>query len=668
METDTTIIVDEDNNEKQATYQNMEDINSDILIKLMNGGFTNPVDVINSMSLSDNQRTPHGVLTSQMIKSKMLTVSELKNLMKNKKIAGNIGFVPENCSAYISGFIKKFDIKFNLTGKIVSHNIPYDYNEVLKNDIDKLENDLYEKKYYNEDEAEQIRGRLNILKNMNKSSVEINFEDLNRRLRIFAEEIELHYSNKCIDDCLTEYVKENSIRIKSETYREIAHNQNVDYNMERDWDRLVHALFDDSEMSYECSKASLKKFMWQVKRKMVGLSVTNHNMIVIVGNQGSGKTTFVNRMLEPVEDVSIGTNMEELSDSRNVDLFDHYVMFLDEMSRADKADIETIKNVITTKYVSRRVLGTSKVVSKAQNGTFIGCTNKNLDQIINDETGIRRFIPLRFSNNPDWDTLNDMNFWSLWKSLDEYGEDPLEEHMDEIRNIQSNYRTKTSCEDWANHLNTKDNTSEFVNGRTWYAKYKEYEEEYYPHRNTSFSTWDREMKRLCDQSPQLGFVCNTINGKRYYMYSFGGSSEELSYNEMNIEKVMVEVNHDNYDLDEEVIETDDEFEIEVAKVKAKKSDERSFDEKYLLVEQKRRDCGKRPRSMDEIKKSCEVAKGSYDIMMDKRERQAKEDAMRADTTIYEEDDKMTKLMKIVYRREKEIADEAAAAKEATIIS
>lgn len=526
-------------------------INNRIISDIASKKITSAKEVVDRVSFSSNQEVSSSDVFKTAINFKIATDKDIKLAIANRKVIDSIGSYPENCTDFVNLFLKKQNVTFDVCGNIIKHTFSDDYSVKLNSEKEKLETLLGQSVETNyEPDISKFRTEIGIMGNANKSySSELTIDDLCRKMRIVRDECELRYNNQSITDCITEVCNATRNKIRTQTYIRISHNANkINPNINTIWENLVSGLFDTSEMSLSCTIASLKKFMWQVKRKMVGDVITNHTMIIIVGKQGTGKTTFVEKMLEPVREVACNTNMEEIVDNRNVDLFDYNILFMDEMSRADRADIESVKNMVTAPKISRRVLHTSKTISKEQRSVFIGCSNKNLDQIISDETGIRRFVPLSFKNNPDWSVINGVDYELLWKSVNEFGEDPSEIYMDEIKDIQSEYRTKTTCEDWVIHLKNADNTKTYVDGRKWYIKFQEFEQVYYPHRNTPYSVWDREMNRLCNQSPELGFDCSYFSNTRYYKFSWEmahGMTSEKTEN-VEYENVVEDVNPNDF--------------------------------------------------------------------------------------------------------------------------
>ena len=77
-------------------------------------------------------------------------------------------------------------------------------------------------------------------------------------------------------------------------------------------------------------------------------------MPVILGPQGKGKSTFVNMFIAPLRELTLEVNFKAIEDDRNIDIWNSFILFLDEMGYASKADVDTIKNAITANTLTRR--------------------------------------------------------------------------------------------------------------------------------------------------------------------------------------------------------------------------------------------------------------------------------------------------------------------------
>jgi hypothetical protein len=216
---------------------------------------------------------------------------------------------------------------------------------------------------------------------------------------------------------------------------------------EFDWDTFGTTFFDESRVSRSIQIAVLKKFIWQVKRRLSGLPVTNHLMAVIYGSQGTGKTKAVEIMTEPLGSLVTSGDFQRLGDIREVQMFQSYVVVLDEMQRATQADVDRVKNVVTRDRFDYKPLYSNGNVNSVQNATFIGTSNRTLDQMIHDPTGLRRFFQIDWSNDvgPDqWAYLNGLNITDMWCSVDHLADDPTAPFITEIRAIQGSATYRNS--------------------------------------------------------------------------------------------------------------------------------------------------------------------------------------------------------------------------------
>ena len=256
----------------------------------------------------------------------------------------------------------------------------------------------------------------------------VNLDAFMRQLRLTSDKHRLGFADRSINDAVVEWVEHARRERRYDLYNTLAgplQNRDECAKAELLWLAIAEKLFVSSEeMPAPFIVAVLKKFMHQVKRKLRGLPVYDHLMPVILGTQGKGKSTFVRAMLNAIKELVLGVDFKMIEDDRNIDIWASYVLFIDEMGYASKANIDTIKNAITAETLTRKPLYTNSKVEIDQNASFIGCSNKTLEQLIKDPTGIRRFVALIYSNEPDWEFLNGIDWTVLWRSVDQEGPCP----------------------------------------------------------------------------------------------------------------------------------------------------------------------------------------------------------------------------------------------------
>lgn len=247
--------------------------------------------------------------------------------------------------------------------------------------------------------------------------------------------------------------------------KELAYDPSIDPSV---WN-AVGDVFDPTKQSTDFAIAILKKFIWQVKRKMRGITVTDHLMPVVFSSQGSGKSWWLTKHLyAPVIDMTItDQTFKKLTEDRNASQWDFLIHHFDEMAYADASDIETVKECITSDTKSYRPMGTNVTASIRNMATMIGCSNKaDLSELIRDETGIRRFAPLYFSRTK-WDQRPE---WKvdpvlLWKTVNENGPDPVAgAHLETLQHLQKTQKFLSPFEMWLEFFEAENDASEVKTG------------------------------------------------------------------------------------------------------------------------------------------------------------------------------------------------------------
>lgn len=229
-------------------------------------------------------------------------------------------------------------------------------------------------------------------------------------------------------------------------------------------------------------KAVLEHFVWQVKRKMHSLPVSYHLMPVFVGRTGSGKSQALERFLAPLDLlVESGVDFGIFADERNWHLFgEKYVFLFDEMSKARKADVESLKNTITAKEKSFRRLHTNTTNTVQQKATFIGASNDPVSSLIIDPTSARRFWEIRTKDKCDWDTINNVKMLEIWKSVDETQIKPaILDVWDRISEEQNkNVRAKSNPELWFEECADLSDDKQQTRASDLYDSFKDWEHTY----------------------------------------------------------------------------------------------------------------------------------------------------------------------------------------------
>ncbi len=236
------------------------------------------------------------------------------------------------------------------------------------------------------------------------------------------------------------------------------------------WSLLAATVFEtDAALCVGC----LQHFVWQVKRKLLGLPIRHHLMPVIWSPlQGGGKTTFVRKFLAPLRELATGpVLLSDFTDKRSGDIYRFPALFVDDMEQIEAKLIPVLKSLVTSEGLRRRKLGTSMSEGHRQRTTLIGTANSAIDALVADATGNRRFASLRFRNGKVetggdaavWPAIDTVDYGLLWRSVDVFGAAPIEAHLEALVALQEIGRAPDPVLVW---LRTLDLGSARVTGIT----------------------------------------------------------------------------------------------------------------------------------------------------------------------------------------------------------
>jgi energy-coupling factor transporter ATP-binding protein EcfA2 len=336
------------------------------------------------------------------------------------------------------------------------------------------------------------------------------------------------FSVGAIQSSLDQIVLEEKLR-RLEDIRQHIHSTKITESKRQQIFRelvdLMDCAGDGCAFTAEECALLLRKFIWQVKRKLANLQVTNHLMVVLVGEQGGGKSEFVNALTTPVRDVSTNTNLADITSEKMIQLFDNYVGVIDELDKADRANVETLKRTITDTYVSRRPMRSNSSINIKQNMTLIGTSNRDIQEAIIDETGNRRFAQIDIigrshpSSKAFWRLVNAFDWVGLWRAVDETLPDPTAPIQQRINEVQAAQRNQSLIELWVESMQEAKN--DILINKQWYPtdrlfiEYSQWEQEFAPRWSSSIKQFSNQMARLSRQRI-IPFSHHRTNGKRGY--------------------------------------------------------------------------------------------------------------------------------------------------------
>jgi hypothetical protein len=220
----------------------------------------------------------------------------------------------------------------------------------------------------------------------------------------------------------------------------------------------------------------LAHWMWSVKSSMFHPKRPKYVQLmpILVSQQGFGKSTLVNSLIQPLEPYSMHSTVEEIVDSRvQIGMCQSYAVFLDEMAKLERTSMSALKRVLTMSQASLRSLYSNSVQNHVNKACFIGASNKKLIESIYDPTGMRRFIEIEMSKPIDWELLKEIDFMKAWQSVDESRERGyIEPVMEFVKGEQANYVDTEVFDDFLAYYDLKGGAEKKEIGST--DLYKQY--------------------------------------------------------------------------------------------------------------------------------------------------------------------------------------------------
>lgn len=164
----------------------------------------------------------------------------------------------------------------------------------------------------------------------------------------------------------------------------------------------------------------LAHFIWQIKRRLNDKENLFHIMPIIYGPQGGGKSWAMRKLAEPLDGLTLELQVPEIADNRfYYALNRNFLVLFDEMSGAKKTDVDVLKKQISASHIDVRKLGTNMVSKIKQNASFIGTTNRPVNELIFDPTGARRFYEIKALAKLDWEEIESIDYKALFRGIDE---------------------------------------------------------------------------------------------------------------------------------------------------------------------------------------------------------------------------------------------------------
>ena len=422
----------------------------------------------------------------------LLTKSEfekkLKSVARNKRIEDVLGFIPKSPRDFVNRYAETRQITLTNIGTL---NRAFTF-AVADQTITEHNRDTTPETAMIYDVAKSDNADLNAL---------------GRELRMIRDDLDLPYRDTALADALEAWQVATRRQQKVDALLHIHFEKGraTGPTGQAMWASMETACFDTTDTCPGFPTAVIKKFMWQVKRKARDMAVTNHLMPVITGAQGKGKTQFVQKMTEPLMAFRREVDFNLITDGKTTDIWSNWILFIDEMGFFKKADVDAVKNVITSETRTIRAMRQNSSNPIRNHATLIGCTNQSLAQLVRDDTGGRRFAELIYRNDPDWDALNAIDWQMMWKSVDETAGDPMADGgmMELLRDQQETNRNQSPTEIW---IRTYGHSyKNWISASDLFSTYIDWEKENFRRNETNQTMFGRNLTNLITTNPDFPF-------------------------------------------------------------------------------------------------------------------------------------------------------------------
>jgi predicted P-loop ATPase len=130
---------------------------------------------------------------------------------------------------------------------------------------------------------------------------------------------------------------------------------------------------------------------------MVGLvagavnpKVVNQTMLVLVGGQGIGKSTFLYNLLQPLSEYVVSTVVNPLDKDSIINLAENILVIINELDGINRTKEAELKELITLQSIKVRRPYGRFAQTMVRRASFASSTN--MEQLISDVSGSRRML------------------------------------------------------------------------------------------------------------------------------------------------------------------------------------------------------------------------------------------------------------------------------------
>ena len=179
-----------------------------------------------------------------------------------------------------------------------------------------------------------------------------------------------------------------------------------------------------------CRSASPEEFDRYARRWLVAMvaaalhdDVVNHEILVLLGRQGTFKSSFMNNILPPClhKYYSVKTNSHRMDKDDAFALTENFLINFEEIDSMQRAEVNQLKALTTVPYIKDRPAYGRRKVRLPHRASF--CATGNNQQFLTDDTGNRRWLVFEVEriDNPWTAAIDHAGVYAQAKALLEGG-------------------------------------------------------------------------------------------------------------------------------------------------------------------------------------------------------------------------------------------------------
>ena len=413
-------------------------------------------------NLEPGDRVGYSRLSKEISRALEQKQSEINGLLKQNrkdKIKAQkaemaevmLGINPSNFQEYVHAFVKKYNIEIRLDNSL--HGSTYEGSAKIEN-------------------TKTLRDVLYELKGVSYLALNDlgNDEEFNTSFNLYLANNTQQRKAALVEKCSFNNIKNDPELLKAteESLREIV--------------ETVFEYDGQTEQSFELVLAAFKKSLWQIKRKMVGLSVSYPIMPILFGeDEGTGKSTFVKMVLEPIaENIISSVSYDDLTDKSNIGLWGSWCAIIEELAGFGKSEQAKLNDIITRESHPVRILYSHHGVQVKNSLSLWGTTNFPIKEIIKSAGYMRRFFQFHwkprlgsgsksdvYKLRETFQKISAVDWLSVFRSIDENAVDPLIGYEHELRSAQLQLRHKSPIEEWIEAIYENPDELEYGDDDIW---------------------------------------------------------------------------------------------------------------------------------------------------------------------------------------------------------